>query len=415
MYRPVHTVTVAVIGAGPAGLIAAQRLSSVVPDVHVFDAMPSPGRKFLLAGRGGLNLTHSELEDHFLGRYGAQRRWLEPMVKAFGPEQVRSWAADLGVETFVGTSGRVFPVDFKAAPLMRSWLRQLRNQGVTLHTRHRWVGCDPERGWLFMAPDGEVCVRARVVLLATGGASWSRLGSDGAWVDILSGSGISVAPLRPANCGFDRIWSDPFITRWEGEPLKSIALSFGDMSRKGEMVISKTGVEGSLVYSFSAALRDAIERDGQAVPCLDLLPDRSYERVVREVSVIRGSRSLSTFLRKTTGLGGVKVALLRECADPSVFLQPVRLAAFIKSLPLSLAAPRPIDEAISTAGGISRAELDDNLMLISLPGVFCAGEMLDWEAPTGGYLLTACLATGVRAASGMLSWLEREAPDCSVL
>ncbi|NKD76229.1 TIGR03862 family flavoprotein [Haematospirillum sp. H1815] len=408
MCTSVKTVNVAIIGAGPAGLIAAQKISSVFPDVHVFDATPSPGRKFLLAGRGGLNLTHSEPEDLFLGRYGEQRSWLEPMIRTFGPEDVQRWAADLGIATFVGTSGRVFPVDFKAAPLMRSWLRQLRSQGVVIHTRCRWVGRASSGDWVFESPEGGVSVRARAVLLAMGGASWPRLGSDGAWVDILASAGLSIAPLRPANCGFERAWSDHFMARWEGEPLKAVALSFEGVTRKGEMIVSRSGVEGGLVYAFAAALRNALERDGYAVPCLDLLPDRGYEQVVRSLSSPRGRQSWSTFLKKAVGLGGVKAALLRECVDPSTLSRPDDLARFLKALPVSLSAPRPIAEAISSAGGVVRAELDSSLMLSSWPGVFCAGEMLDWEAPTGGYLLTACLATGAHAASGLVSWLQEQ-------
>jgi uncharacterized flavoprotein (TIGR03862 family) len=388
---------VAIIGGGPAGLMAAEVLSGHGIQVDLYDAMPSLGRKFLMAGKGGLNLTHSEPIDAFLARYGERRPQLEPLIAAFGPDDLRAWAAGLGVDTFVGTSGRVFPAEMKAAPLLRAWLHRLRGAGVRFHVRHRWLGWDAEGGLRFATPAGEQTVAAAATVLALGGGSWAKLGSDGAWVSVLARRGVPVAPLKPANCGFDCAWSEHFRSRYAGEPLKSVALAFAGETRRGEFVVTEHGVEGSLVYAYSARLRDAIECDGSATFELDLLPDWPAERVLAEVTRPRGSRSLSSHLQSRLGLTGVKAGLLRECLAKDEFADPARLAAAIKALPIPVLAPRPIDEAISTAGGVAFAALDEGLMLRDLPGVFCAGEMLDWEAPTGGYLLTACLASG-RAA-----------------
>jgi hypothetical protein len=401
------TGNVAIIGGGPAGLMAAEVLSAAGIPVDLYDAMPSVGRKFLMAGKGGLNLTHSEPLDAFLSRYGKRRPQLAPLLAAFGPDALRDWARGLGVDTFIGSSGRVFPTGMKAAPLLRAWLHRLRAAGVRVHVRHRWLGWDDGGDLRFAGPDGEKTVPAEATVLALGGGSWARLGSDGAWLPLLEQRKVAIAPLRPANCGFDVGWSEHFRERFAGEPLKSVALDFAGETRRGEFVITEHGVEGSLIYAFSARLRDAIEADGSATFQLDLLPDWSAERVAEEVARPRGSRSLSSHLQSRLALKGVKAVLLRECLGSEVMNDPARLAVAIKTLPLRLIAPRPIDEAISTAGGVAFEALDEHLMLHNLPGVFCAGEMLDWEAPTGGYLLTACFASGRVAGQGA-AWLVQQ-------
>jgi uncharacterized flavoprotein (TIGR03862 family) len=398
-----------VLGAGPAGLMAAEVLSAAGVQVDVYDAMPSAGRKFLLAGRGGLNLTHSEPLDAFAARYGSRRAEIEPRLKSFDPQALREWAHGLGIATFVGTSGRVFPADMKAAPLLRAWLHRLREAGVRFHMRHRFVGWNAEGALRFATQQGDMEARADGVVLALGGASWSRLGSDGAWVPLLQERGVAIAPLRPSNCGFDMRggWSEYFASRYAGQPFKSVAIRFAGVYQRGEFVATATGVEGSLVYAFSAALRDAIEAQGSATFELDLLPGKSEEQVRVEAAHPRGSRSLPAHLKSRLGIDGIKLALLHEVLSKEALNDPARLAAAIKALPLTVDAPRPIDEAISTAGGVRFDALDEHLMLRALPGVFCAGEMLDWEAPTGGYLLTACFATGRAAAQGLLqNWLR---------
>jgi uncharacterized flavoprotein (TIGR03862 family) len=402
---------VAVIGGGPAGLAAAEVLAAGGAQVTLFDAMPSVGRKFLLAGRGGLNLTHAEPLEPFLGRYGAARGRLEPIVRAFDAQALREWAQGLGVATFVGTSNRVFPTDMKAAPLLRAWLHRLRAAGVVLHARHRWRGWADDGALLFSTPAGTLQHHADATVLALGGASWARLGSNGAWVPWLQARGVAVSPLRPANCGFDVAggWSAYLRQRHAGQPVKPVAASFtGDdgtvMRQQGEFVLTQTGVEGSLVYAFSAQLREAIARHGQATLVLDLLPAHSAERVREEVLRPRGARSLATHLKSRLNIHGLKLALLHELLGATHGNDAARQAEALKALPLTLVAPRPIDEAISTAGGVAWGELDGSLMLRALPGVFCAGEMLDWEAPTGGYLLNACIATGRAAGQGALGW-----------
>lgn len=417
---------VVVVGGGPAGLMAAEVLAAGGLGVDLFDAMPSVGRKFLLAGKGGLNLTHGEPFERFVERYGARRAALEPLLTAFGPAQLRAWAQGLGVSTFIGSSGRVFPADLKAAPLLRAWLHRLRASGVRFHMRHRWLGwaTDDAAGTRlrFATPQGESLVAADAVVLALGGASWSRLGSDGAWVGPLAARGVSIAPLQPSNCGFHVArpaadgtlvagWTEHFRTRFAGAPLKNVALSLADDDRaaakqSGEFVVTESGVEGSLVYALSGPARERIARDGCAILQLDLLPAHDAEHVRAEVARPRGSRSLGTHLKSRLGLGGVKAALLYELLPRPVIDDAAQLAAAIKALPLTLAQPRPIDEAISTAGGIRFEALRQGLMLDVLPGVFCAGEMLDWEAPTGGYLLTACFASGVAAALGARHFLQ---------
>ncbi|MGV3572689.1 MAG: TIGR03862 family flavoprotein [Ramlibacter sp.] len=403
------TPRVAVIGGGPAGLMAAETLSRAGVAVDLYDAMPSVGRKFLLAGRGGLNLTHSEAPEPFLRRYGDRAGDLRPALEAFDAAAVRAWAAGLGIETFVGTSGRVFPQDMKAARLLRAWLHRLRAAGVRVHTRHRWTGWNADGTLRFDTPSGPASHPADATVLALGGASWKRLGSDGAWVPWLQERGVAVAPLQPSNCGFDVTppWSDHLRQRFAGQPVKPVAGSFEGRHQQGEFVVTDTGVEGSLVYAFSAGLRDRIAADGEATWLLDLLPQHTPAQVLAETSRPRGPRSLSTHLKSRLGLHGLKMALLHELLAPQQRDDPAQLAQAIKALPLRLARPRPIDEAISTAGGVRFDALDTHGMLRALPGVFCAGEMLDWEAPTGGYLLTACLATGRSAAAGVLDWLRQ--------
>ncbi|WP_238343989.1 TIGR03862 family flavoprotein [Ramlibacter lithotrophicus] len=401
-------MTFAIIGAGPAGLMAAEVLSAAGQTVHVYDGMPSAGRKFLLAGRGGLNLTHSEDFESFVSRYGERREAVARWLQAFGPQAVREWAQGLGIATFVGTSGRVFPQEMKAAPLLRAWLHRLRAQGVQFHMRHRFAGWTEAGGLRLHTPAGEQVASAGAVVLALGGASWSRLGSDGAWVPLLAQRGVAIAELLPANCGFDVRggWSAYFCSRFAGQPFKSVAITAGDFHRLGEFVATATGVEGSLIYAASAILRDEIRLRGSARFEIDLLPGRSREHVLREVAHPRGSRSLASHLKSRLGLEGIKLALLHEVLPRDALHDPVRLALAIKAVPLVVAAARPIDEAISTAGGVRLESLDGRLMLRALPGVFCAGEMLDWEAPTGGYLLTACLASGRVAGLGALEFLR---------
>ena len=412
---PATTLAAAVIGGGPAGLMAAEVLAEAGCTVELFDAMPSVGRKFLLAGKGGLNLTHGEPLPAFTQRYGARAPQVARWLEALSPSALRDWAAALGIPTFVGSSGRVFPQDLKAAPLLRAWLHRLRERGVVFHMRHRWLGWNEAGALRLVSPLGERAIAARATVLALGGASWQRLGSDGAWVPWLRDEGVDVAPLRPANCGFEIQrpdgtpgWSAHLRQHFGGAPIKPVALRCEGFERQGEFVLSDYGVEGSLVYAASALLRDAIARDGRATLTLDLLPAFGAERVAREVAHPRGSRSLSSHLKSRLGLAGAKMALLHELLAPAALADPARLAAAIKALPLTLTAARPIIEAISSAGGVRLEALDPQLMLRERPGVFCAGEMLDWEAPTGGYLLQACLASGRVAGRGAMQWLDAQ-------
>ena len=402
--------TAAVIGGGPAGLMAAEVLSRDGVSVHVYDAMPSLGRKFLQAGVGGLNLTHAEPLTAFLGRYGARHAEVGAWLEVFGPDALRAWAAELGIETFVGTSQRVFPKAMKAAPLLRAWLRRLRDSGVTIHTRHRWAGWDAQGELRFATPQGERPVRADMTVLALGGGSWSRLGSNGAWVPLLLERGVEVTPLKPANSGFEVSWTAHFRERFAGQPVKSVSAWIEDGTPlQGEFVVTEHGVEGGLIYALSAGLRDRIAAQGQATLYLDLAPNRDVMRLAADLAKPRGSQSSANHLRKQAGIEGVKAGLLRETIGPGALPAPGELAASIKELPISLRAARPLDEAISSAGGIAFAALDSRLMLRAMPGVFAAGEMLDWEAPTGGYLLTACFASGRVAGAGAAAWLRESA------
>ena len=390
--------------------MAAEVLGAGGVQVDLYDAMPSVGRKFLLAGKGGMNITHSEPYEAFVSRYSGREQQVALWMEQFDAAAVRDWIHGLGVATFVGSSGRVFPTDMKAAPLLRAWLHRLRESGVQFHMRHRWLGWRGDK-LLFAAPGGQIEVAANAVVLALGGGSWARLGSDGAWVPLLRAKTVDVAPLRPANCGFDVDWSEHFTSRHAGEPLITVAVSSrdasGNMARKqGQFVVTQTGVEGSLIYALSAALRDQIEAGGSTTIWLDLLPDLTAERVLDEVSRPRGARSMSSHLQSRLGIKGVKSGLLHECLSKQDYADPAALAAAIKHLPVTLRRARPIDEAISSAGGVRFDAIDaESGMLRALPGVFVAGEMVDWEAPTGGYLLTACFASARAAANGALAWL----------
>jgi hypothetical protein len=406
---PLSDKTLAIIGAGPAGLMAAEVAATGGARVTVYDAMAAPGRKFLLAGRGGLNLTHSEPLPDFLARYGAAAPRLTPSIEALPPQALRDWSEVLGQPTFVGSSGRVFPQAMKASPLLRAWLRRLYGLGVALKLKHRWRGWSDDGALIFQTPDGETRVAPSATVLALGGASWPRLGSDGSWVDLLAAKGIATAPLKPANCGFTVSWSALLRDRFEGQPLKGIELSFGERRVRGEAMVTRSGLQGGSVYALSATLRDAIDQHGGAMLRIALRPDVATDDLTRKLAAPRGKQSLSTFLRKSVHLSPVEIALLQEAAHVEgialASLPPAELASLINALPLRLTGTEPIARAISSAGGIKLDELDDSFMLNKLPGVFAAGEMLDWEAPTGGYLLTACFATGAAAGRGVLKYM----------
>ena len=401
---------VAVIGAGPTGLMAAEVLAQGGAHVTVYDATPSAGRKFLMAGRGGLNLTHSEGLPAFLTRYGEAMPQLAAAITAFPPDALRAWSEALGQPTFVGSSGRVFPKAFNASPLLRAWLRRLDSMGVQFRLRHRWTGWEENGRLLFQTPDGQRVVDARATVLALGGASWPRLGSTGAWVETLAAKGVTISQLRPANCAFTVAWSDIFRDRFEGHPLKGVALSFGSHTVRGEAMMTRTGIEGGAIYALSADLREAIVDKGQATLRIALRPDLEMKDLVARLSAPRGKQSFSNWLRKAAHLSPVGIGLLQEAAIASgaslSSLPPENLAALINAVPVELNGLAPIARAISTAGGISFSEIDPDFMIRRLPGVFAAGEMLDWEAPTGGYLLQASFATGVAAGRGALKWLE---------
>ena len=399
--------TVAIIGGGPAGLMAAEVISQAGIKVNVYDSMPSLGRKFLMAGKGGLNITHSDPYDLFLSRYGSGSGNIQPMLDRFDADALRTWVHQLGINTFIGSSGRIFPAEMKAAPLLRTWLHRLRQSGVTFHVRHQWLGWSGMNTQIlrFMSPQGDKEVNADVCVLALGGGSWPQLGSTGAWVSLLVQRGVQIVPLAPANCGFDVAWSEYFRGRFAGQPLKSVKATFHDIQRQGDCVVTATGIEGSLIYALSAPLREEIAAERSATLYLDLMPDKSLASLIEKFSQPRGKQSMANQLRKRLGIEGVKAGLLREIVPTADFNDPIKLCSSIKTLPIKLTATRPIAEAISSAGGVSFDVLDEQLMLRNLPGVFCAGEMLDWEAPTGGYLLSACFASGRMAGEGALKWL----------
>ena len=401
---------VAVIGAGPAGLMAAEVLAHAGAQVTIYDAMPSAGRKFLMAGRGGLNLTHSEPLPRFLARYREAMPHLAAAIEAFPPQALRDWSEALGQPTFVGSSGRVFPRTFKASPLLRAWLRRLDGAGVRLSLRHRWIGWDNDGRLLFQTPEGQRTVEARATILALGGASWPRLGSDGSWADVLAAKGVKISPLRQANSGFTVAWSDIFRDRFEGQPLKGVALNFGGQQVRGEAIVTRTGIEGGAIYALSADLRETILRDGEATLQIALRPGLGIDELTAKLSIPKGKQSFSNLLRKALNLSPIGIGLLQEAAKTSGLAlpsqSPANVARLINAVPLRLTGIAPIARAISTAGGIAFDELDDNFMLRRLPGVFAAGEMLDWEAPTGGYLLQASFATGAAAGMGVLKWLN---------
>jgi len=410
----VPNTPIAVIGAGPAGLMAAEVLSDGGAAVTVYDAMASAGRKFLMAGRGGLNLTHSEALPAFLTRYGKAAPQLTAAIEAFPPDRLREWSEALGQPTFVGSSGRVFPQAMKASPLLRAWLRRLDAAGVQMKLRHRWTGWDDKGRLSFQTPGGPVAVDGKATVLALGGASWPRLGSDGGWVDTLAAKGVKVSPLKPANCGFTVAWSEVFRQRFEGQPLKGIALSFGPQTLRGEAMVTRSGIEGGAVYALSAGLRDAILGSGRATLHIALRPDLATGDLVARLSSPRAKQSFTNWLRKAAQLSPVAIGLLQEAAIGSGVslssLSPTDLAGWINAVPLELNGVAPMARAISSAGGISFDELDAGFMLRRLPGTFAAGEMLDWEAPTGGYLLQASFATGAAAGQGVLKWLESQVP-----
>jgi uncharacterized flavoprotein (TIGR03862 family) len=402
---------VAVIGAGPAGLMAAEVLAQGGAHVTVYDAMPSAGRKLLMAGRGGLNLTHSEALPQFLARYREAIPHLKASIEAFPPQALRDWSEALGQETFVGSSGRVFPKAFKASPLLRTWLRRLDSMGVRMALRHCWTGWDEQGRLRFQTRDGPQFVEASATVLALGGASWPRLGSDGAWAETLVAKGVKVLRFRSANCGFTVVWSDIFRNRFEGQPLKGVALSFGAHNVRGEAIVTRTGIEGGAIYALSAELREAIDESGRATLHIALRPNLDMKDLIAKISGPKGKQSLSNFLRKAVSLSPVAIGLLQEAAKASdaslASMSSVDLANLINAVPIELTGVAPIARAISTAGGIAFDELDDDFMLHRLPGVFAAGEMLDWEAPTGGYLLQASFATGAAAGRGALRWLSK--------
>ena len=411
-----HDMHIAIIGGGPAGLMAAETALAGGARVDLYDAMASVGRKFLLAGKGGLNLTHSEPLECFLARYGERRHHVKPWLDEFGPDALCKWAGELGIDTFIGSSGRIFPTDMKAAPLLRAWLRRLRQAGLSLHVRHRWCGWNDKGALCFETPQGSSTIQADAVIFSMGGGSWPTLGSDGTWVPLLAKRAVPIAPLQPANCGFDVGWSEHFRAKFAGHPVKTVGVvakspSGSVMRRMGEFVITETGIEGGVIYAVAPLLREEIHAAGRGTLRLDLAPDRELPRLIKDLSQPRGKKTMATHLQRRAHIEGVKSGLLREILPKEDFTDPVRLATAIKSLPLKLVAPRPLEEAISTAGGVRFEALDGRLMIRALPGIFCAGEMLDWEAPTGGYLLTACFASGRIAGTGAVAWLRERKRD----
>ena len=413
-FKETKVKTIAIIGGGPAGMIAAERLSAAGHNVNLFDAKPAVLRKFLVAGKGGLNLTKAEPFETFLAKYGQHANQLMPYLQNFGPKEIVGWVQQLGFSTFIGSSSKVFPKKMDAVGLRRAWIDRLKNLGVQFFLNHRWLGWDGNNNLIFNTKKGNLTYFSDAVILALGGASWPKTGSDGSWFEILNKDGIFVEPFKPANCGFEVVWSDHFREKFAGTPIKPVILHFSTSvgeshQQRGEFIITRYGVEGSLIYAFSAQIRDEISKNNQATIYLDLAPEWSQQELEKRLSRPRGSRSLASHIHKSIGLQGVKMGLLWEFVPKPIISDPAQLANKIKSLPLRLLAPRPIEEAISTAGGVSFVELDNNLMLRKKPGVFCAGEMLDWEAPTGGYLLTSCFSTGFAAAEGLITWLNQTA------
>jgi uncharacterized flavoprotein (TIGR03862 family) len=409
---PARAPGLVVIGGGPAGLMAAETARAAGIEVDLFEAKGSVGRKFLIAGKGGMNLTHSESLPQFIARYRERAPQVGAWLQDFGPEDLRAWARSLGVDTFIGSSGRVFPSDLKAAPLLRGWVRRLREAGVRFHVGHRWTGWNDDGALAFDHVDGHHALHSDATVLALGGASWPQLGSDGAWQALLAARGVGIEPLKPANCGFDIAWTELMVQRHAGAPLKPIVAHWHDLhgqpqSQQGECVITATGIEGSLIYALAADLRETIARDGQATLQLDLAPGLSLDQLRLALSRPRKGRSLSEFLRRQVRLQGVKTALLHEVLSKDALQDTATLAQAIHRLPLTLLRPRPVAETISSAGGVRADAVDASLMLHALPGVFCAGEMLDWEAPTGGYLFTASFASGKRAGQAAIRWLQR--------
>ena len=401
------THSIAIVGGGPAGLMAAEMLARAGHRVTVYERMPTLGRKLLMAGRGGLNLTHSETLEPFLARYGKSAGWLEPIIRRFPPDAVRVWADGLGAETFVGSSGRVFPKAMKASPLLRAWLARLASLGVEVRVRHRWTEFTPGGALRFVTPDGLIEVRADATILALGGASWPRLGSDGSFAGILARDGIAIAPLRPANMGFAVAWSETFRQRFAGTPLKRIRICHDGSWVRGEAMITAKGIEGGAIYALAGLLSHSTIAGNACTVLVDLRPDIATHELAERLGRARAKESLSNRLRKAAGLSPVAIGFIRECVPTLPSADPPALAALIKAVPLGLGSPFGLERAISTAGGVLREELDGSLMLVKRPGVFLAGEMLDWEAPTGGYLLQACLSTGVAAAEGVMAWLAR--------
>lgn len=397
---------IAIIGGGPSGLMAAEIIATAGHKVTIYDAKPTVGRKFMMAGRGGLNLTHSESLENFTTRYFEASKWLAPHIKAYGPQELQKWCEELGEETFIGSSGRIFPRSMKASPLLRAWIKRLDNLGVIYRVRHYWEGFDGENLIFSDAEKKTIKVKPDATLLALGGASWPHLGSDGSWVSILSKEGVKISDLRPSNCGFVTKWSDFLTTKFAGTPLKSVAIKHKDCLHKGEMIITKQGIEGVAVYALSANLRESIKSEGKAVLNIDLRPEMSLLTLTQKLQ-IRGKKSLSNYLRKA-GFAPVASALLNELIPSAQLAKstPDMIAEYLKNLPITLTSTTNIDRAISTAGGISKKSLDKNFMLKTKPGVFAAGEMLDWEAPTGGYLLQGCFSTSVAASKGILDFIK---------
>ena len=411
--RPARSLPVVIIGSGPAGLMAAETLLEQGEAVELYEAMPALARKLLVAGQSGLNLTSTEPFTDFVGQYGEGREKLAPLLGAFGPEQLRTWVEELGIATFVGSTGRLFPVGMASGPLLDAWLARLARQGLLIHLQHRWCGWTDDGRLRFQTAAGERQITAAATIFALGGGSWPQLGSTGSWLELFMARGLATAPLRPANCGFDIAFSDHFRLRHQGKPVKNVRLTVSaadgrTFCRQGELLITATGVEGGLIYACSALLRDTLAQEGGVTLRLDLCPDLPLAKLVSRLERPRGSRSTASYLARTVGLKGVTAGLLYEYVPRADFANPGKLAAWIKDLPIAVVAPRPLAEAISSAGGLCFSELDDALMVQALPGTFCAGEMLDWEAPTGGYLLTACLATGKAAGLGASRWLQAQ-------